>query len=127
MAAPLDASKTKFYIEVVGTDLTKRKIALYSQHTQDRIAEIIDVFSFKIQREAMIRCPVDTGYLRSSIIVDEQEKFYNEVVATADYAAFVEFGTRQHPAQPFMVPAAQMYAPAFRDEIQKAMRWGWVR
>lgn len=124
MPAPHNA---KIYVEITGVELTKYKLATYSQRTQDRISEIIDVMAFKIQREAMIRAPVDTGFLRASIIVDQQDRFYNEVVATADYAAFVEFGTVRTPAQPFMVPAAQMHAAEFRDEIQKAMRWGWVR
>jgi HK97 gp10 family phage protein len=113
-------------IDVEGAELTKWKIIRQGERTQKRLAEIIDVFAFKIQREAQLRAPVDTGFLRSSIHVDEIEEFYNEVVASADYAHFVEFGTRRTPAQPFMQPAVETLAAEFREEVQKALRWGWL-
>lgn len=113
-------------IEVIGGYATATKIATFSNRAQTKIESIIDEYSFKIQREAMIRAPVDTGFLRSSIIVNEINPYYNEIVATANYAVFVEFGTKQHAAQPFMTPAAVMYASAFARDIQKVFRTGWL-
>lgn len=123
MAQQLDHRIT---IEIQGLNITKRKLMRQGDRTRRQIEEVIDMISFKIQREAALRAPVDTGFLRSSIIVIEEEPFYNEIVATADYAHFVEYGTRRTAAQPFMVPAAQMFVDEFRREIQKAMRWGWA-
>lgn len=49
-------------------------------------------------------CPVRTGRLRASISA-EQQAAGAKVVAAAPYAAAVEFGTRDAPAQPFLRPA----------------------
>ena len=52
--------------------------------------------------------PVDTGALRDSIQAVEDKQGENAgatVEATAPYAMFVEFGTQDHSAQPFLRPA----------------------
>ena len=50
--------------------------------------------------------PVDTGYMRSHIVVEAGPRpgMYS-VVAQAEYAVFVELGTRHMAAQPFLAPA----------------------
>ena len=50
-------------------------------------------------------CPVDTGYLRDSGFIDDQQE--NDVVIgfSAEYASYVEFGTYKMEAQPFLRPA----------------------
>jgi len=56
--------------------------------------------------EATRLVPVDTGQLRDSIgFIYEQKKMRLTLYADKHYAIFVEFGTRLHPAQPFMRPA----------------------
>ena len=49
--------------------------------------------------------PVRTGHLRSSIATGPIEGNTVRVSATADYAAYVELGTRYMAAQPFLKPA----------------------
>lgn len=52
--------------------------------------------------------PEKTGALKRSIeVVDGPHALARRVVASADYAVFVEFGTRDSEAQPFMTPARQ--------------------
>ncbi len=46
-------------------------------------------------------CPVDTGRLRDSITAGP-----NGVSTDVEYASFVEYGTSDTPAEPFMRPAA---------------------
>lgn len=57
-----------------------------------------------IRNEAVIRCPVDTGRLRASIIVSEEP---NKVIVGTNvkYAPHVEYGTYKMNPQPFMRPA----------------------
>lgn len=51
-------------------------------------------------------CPVDTGALRASIQSSSVERGKEaEVSVSAEYAAYVEFGTYKMAAQPFLVPA----------------------
>lgn len=48
------------------------------------------------------RAPVDTGELRDSIHQDG-----GRVVAMADHAGFVEFGTYKMAAQPYFIPGIE--------------------
>ncbi len=54
-----------------------------------------------VDNDASARAPVDTGALRDSIHAEP-----GKVVVEVPYAAFVEYGTSDTPAQPFLRPAA---------------------
>lgn len=49
-------------------------------------------------------CPVDTGFLRSTVFVQEAGNDV-EIGFSAEYASYVEFGTYKMAAQPFLRPA----------------------
>lgn len=53
--------------------------------------------------------PVDTGRLRDGIIVLESANT-TEIASTAPYSLFQEFGTVNHPAQPFLRPAFHAFS-----------------
>lgn len=57
-----------------------------------------------LQGEAQLRTPVDTGYLKGSII-HETEKDSVKVGTNAEYAHYVEYGTSNQAAQPYLRPA----------------------
>lgn len=54
--------------------------------------------------------PVRTGYLRSTIHF-RTRPWYIEFGAYAEYAIFVEYGTRFMSAQPFIEPTIRYYEP----------------
>lgn len=56
-------------------------------------------FGINTVREAKQRVPVDEGRLRNSISYQKKKGLFVEVVAQADYAAYVEFGTRRFAAK----------------------------
>lgn len=63
-----------------------------------------------------------TGNLRNSIKTSDlrgvsQDSPAAEVRASANYAAFQEFGTSRMPARPFMGPAADKHEPAFAQAM----------
>lgn len=75
-----------------------------------------------IEGTAKVLAPVDTGNLRASVTTSDlrsvsQDSPAAEVVASASYATYLEFGTSRMPAQPFMRPAADLHKPGF----EKAM------
>jgi HK97 gp10 family phage protein len=79
-----------------------------------------DMLSFVAQGGQLIRAnavldsPYDTGNLRSSIITEafvEDGIPSSETGPTAEYAPFLEYGTRFQPAQPFMEPGYQASVP----------------
>lgn len=54
-------------------------------------------------------CPVDTGFLKSSIEGSGKDTT-GEIEATAEYAQYVEYGTWKMSAQPYFTPAVEQSA-----------------
>lgn len=67
-------------------------------------------------------CPVDTGYLRSTIGTDF-ESGGSDITAvvgpTADYGEYVEFGTYKMAPQMYMGPAFDIAASGFVAAMEK--------
>lgn len=70
------------------------------QFTVDDLAE----GALVIAVEAENNCPVDTGFLRSTVFVQKTSDDV-EIGFSAEYASYVEFGTYKMAAQPFLRPA----------------------
>jgi HK97 gp10 family phage protein len=58
-----------------------------------------------VEGVAKKNCPVDTGKLRASITPVIESWAAGYVVTNTAYAPYVEYGTRNMPAQPFLEPA----------------------
>jgi HK97 gp10 family phage protein len=59
----------------------------------------------RVRDDAAARSPVQTGRLQSSWQVVEHEPGMRQVINTAPYARFVEYGTKYDAAQPMLGPA----------------------
>lgn len=66
-----------------------------------------------VQGHAQGIAPVDTGYHRSAINAQMMGALQAEVIAGAEYAVYLEYGTYKMGAQPSMVPAAEAVRPSF--------------
>jgi HK97 gp10 family phage protein len=76
------------------------------------------VFAMRVQNNARVLAPVDTGRLRSSIMATKGRDStgpYVEIGTNVEYAAFVEFGTRFQVAQPYLRPALAVAIPQFME------------
>ena len=96
----------------------KRLAALTAKIEQaaERGVQRSAIFVADIQRQLV---PVDTGALKSTIRVVKQTPLHYRVIAgdasvtqpdgskPVIYAPFVEYGTANSPAQPFVTPSAQ--------------------
>jgi HK97 gp10 family phage protein len=80
-----------------------------------------------IAASAREQAPVQTGHLRSTIEGFSSGK-EGEVVAGAEYAAYVEYGTYKMAAQPFLFPAVAEYTETFADRVGRGgfAKWGGV-
>jgi HK97 gp10 family phage protein len=61
--------------------------------------------AFSIEGWAKNAAPVDTGALRGGIAAAKERELTWRVTAHADYAVYVEMGTRNMTAQPYLDPA----------------------
>lgn len=81
--------------------------------------DILGLYTVEMYQHAHDWCPVRTGYLRDSITMELKNGGTVGVVKTNGvyYAKFVEFGTVNRYAQPFMRPAWNVYSKQFIQEI----------
>jgi len=113
---------SKLKVKVQNIDKVIKNMDKYNDEIQDKIKQVLADGGMKIQTEAQSRAPVKTGRLRNSIETRTSGNMQVEVVATVEYAAFVEFGTRNQEAQPFLTPAFELVAPRIERDIQEALK-----
>ena len=97
--------------------------------TFDRFPEILAKFprattaavqkaTMDIARLAAMNAPVDTGYLANSI-EGKVTGAGGQVTSSADYWAYVEYGTYKMAAQPFVAPAVEAVGPQFVEAMRR--------
>lgn len=78
-----------------------------------------------LQRYSMELTPVRTGFLRNSH-TSRQTTNGAEMEVQAEYAGYVEFGTKKQAAKPYVRPAIDQHqediVKAARDEINREIR-----
>lgn len=139
-------------VKLTGLDDLKRKLCELPKRVETKVVRVALKKGGEIIRDAAIsRAPDDTGLLKKNIVyralgskkgqvgirkqaqkhVDNPQnrrlrrvgkRFY--VDGPAFYGRFLEFGTRNMPAHPFMRPAFDATAPAAIDAIGKALLAG---
>lgn len=80
--------------------------------------------AFDIEARAKRKAPVDTGALRNSIaVVDETRGDAEaEVNVGAEYGAYVELGTVDRAAKPYLAPAVEAVRPGFEKAMESLMK-----
>lgn len=98
----------------------RKSPTLMARNLNDAIKKSI----FAIQRESMLRTPVDTGRLRASHFT-RFSSLYGEVGPTAFYAIYVHEGTRYMRGRPFLKNAVssqeQRVQKLFVESVQKTL------
>ena len=87
---------------------------------QWRAGQVVAKAALDVEAAAKGFCPVDTGFLRSSIGVDLDMAAASAVIGpTAEYGAFVEFGTSRMAPAAYMGPALDRVSPSFAAAIEQ--------
>ena len=85
--------------------------------------KLVKEYGAKLQASEMRLVPVDTGNLKRSITLSEEDGGLTAVIEpTADYAAYVEYGTRHAGAQPYIRPSVNKITPEFIAKLKKLRR-----
>lgn len=110
----------------VKTDDLGRLITTLAKKTEgmdSRTSQAVRKAAFDVERYAKQNAPVRTGFLRSSIhTVIETNSFRvyaASVIAGAEYASYVEYGTSRMAPQPYMQPALDRVLPGFQAVMQQ--------
>jgi len=97
--------------------------ALEKASKTDGIKKAVQLNASELQRKAQRRAPVDTGFLRRSITLDFKDSGMTaSIKPTAEYAPYVEYGTRFMSAQPFIRPSFYEQEKKFIKDIEKLMK-----
>ena len=76
-----------------------------------------------LQEYAQGNAPVDTGTLKRSIGLSMKDGGMTaEVKPSAEYAPYVELGTRFMGAQPYLRPALEKAGAEFKGNLEKVVR-----
>ena len=105
-------------MKVVGLDKLQKKLKKNVQ--MDDVKRVVRNNGARMHAEAIAKAPVDTGNLRRSIELNIKDSGLTaEVEATAEYAPYVEYGTRFMTAQPYIRPAYIKQRKKFKQDMKK--------
>ena len=105
-------------IKVVGIEKLQAK--LKKNVRLDDVKRVVRHNGAEMQEKAQRNAPVDTGTLKRSICLGITDSGMSaEVEPTADYAPYVELGTRFMEAQPYLKPAFDDQKEKFKRDMKK--------
>ena len=89
----------------------------------DAVKRVVKMNTAYLQCTAQDNVPVDTGHLRDSIEIELKDNGMTGIVEpTAEYAAYVEFGTRKMTANPYLKPAWEAEKKQFKKDMKYLTR-----
>ena len=99
------------------------KIALKRNAEMEAVKRVVKQNGAELQGKAQRNAPVDTGNLKRSIRLQIKDKGLTAVSeATAEYAPYVEWGTRYMSAQTYMKPAFYVQKEQFRWDLDRLVK-----
>lgn len=109
-------------IEVIGGDKLVRSIA--KRVDKSKVNDVVKRNTAQAQQKAMKYAAVDTGFMKRSITIEVSD-LEGRVSVGAEYAPYVEYGTRFNDgAKPFMRPARNEQSPIFLSDMKNLIRKG---
>ena len=99
------------------------KIALKEKADIKAVKHVVKQNGAELQAGAQRNAPVDTGTLKRSIQLEIMDGGLTAVSeAKAEYAPYVEWGTRFMDAQPYMKPAFYVQKEQFKRDMDRMTR-----
>lgn len=96
---------------------------LKSNANMKDVKQIVKQNTAEMTQGAQRKAPVDTGNLRRSITMDLSDGgLTGKVKPMAEYASYVEYGTRFSPRQAFMAPSFNRQKEQFKRDINQLIK-----
>lgn len=87
------------------------------------VANAVKLNGAEMQAKAQRYAAVDTGFMKRGIVLEFTDDGYSaRVEATAEYSAYVNYGTRFQPAQPFLTPAFYEQEKKFIADMKRLLK-----
>ena len=108
-------------IKVVGIEKLQKKLKKNVQ--MEDVKRVVRHNGAEMQEKAQRNAPVDTGTLKRSIGLEITDSgMAAEVEPTAEYAPYVELGTRFMEAQPYLKPSFDDQKEKFKKDMKKLVK-----
>lgn len=95
--------------------------ALVEEAAFSQIERALEKVGLTAERYAKLACPVDTGRLRNSI-THTHDKNTSYVGTNVEYAPYVEMGTTNTKAQPYLKPAIADHIREYKNTIEQELK-----
>lgn len=108
-------------IKISGAD--KLSEALKNSQRMVDVKACISKHGADLNKVMVEKAPVKTGFLRRSIKLSKGDDGMSVTVEpTAEYAPYLEYGTRFMKEHPFVKPALEKVKPKFIRDVKKIMK-----
>lgn len=108
-------------VQIKGIDKLQKK--LRKNATMADVKTVVRTNGIEMNRTASMLAPVDTGFLRRSIVFAISDGGLTATsTAGAEYASYLEYGTRFMSAQPFMRPAYNQQKTKFKSDLGRLVK-----
>lgn len=105
-------------IQIKGIDKFQKK--LRKNATMADVKTVVRTNGIEMNRTASRLAPVDTGFLRRSIVFAIADGGLTATsTAGAEYASYVEYGTRFSSRQAFMAPSYNQQKEQFKRDMNR--------
>ena len=105
-------------VKIIGIEKIQKKLRQNVQMAD--VKKVVRHNGAEMQAKAQQNAPVDTGTLKRCIGIEITDGGMTaEVEPTADYAPYVELGTRFMEAQPYLGPAFNEQKEKFKKDMKK--------
>lgn len=106
-------------------DLKRLMDALDSGKYRKQAERIIAYHTADLHQRSQRKVPVKTGHLKRSGAADvDTDKLEGRVKYSADYAGYVEKGTRFMDARPYLKPSLNEVKPLFIKDLKRLSKLG---
>ena len=102
----------------VTMNITFNRLPELVARVEDKAAAVVAQATWETALEVVRNCPVDTGYLANSIRA-KTHGASGVVISSAEYWAYVEYGTCKMAAIPYVTPAVELVAPKFIEMMNR--------
>lgn len=108
-------------MSVSGAVELSRRFVASAGAVASALPDALDKSALIVTRSAKYRAPVDTGFLRGSILPHRVSATEADVVSHAEYSIYNEVGTSKMAAHPYMRPALDENKPEIERIIGQSV------
>ena len=109
-------------VRMVGLNQYIKAVQKKPAQVEQAVDREIKLSSLRIEKKSKQQSPFDTGWLSNNIYANVVRSMVSEVISPVEYSIFVELGTRNMMAQPFLFPALKADWPLLKQRLNKIMR-----